>query len=531
MADDTLKIEADSGGIYLTLVSDEISLPAVMRFLERQGVRKYNAKAVEELVRQKIRTRQKIAERNVVDERDAVIGVQIAKDGLSATVTLEPPFFTKPWPSAQDIEDTLTQKGVTFGIDKEAIANLLSLRATGDAILVAKGEAPKNGANARIELILDPDKVNEQEAEQTTEKIDYRTRSVFLNVRTGDKIAVKHQATEGQDGTSVLGVLLKAVPGKDIGFSVGSGLEVSEDGLTLSALLDGRLLNRDKKLMVLPELEVNGDVDFGVGNINFTGSVKIKGAVRDGFSVVATGDIEISEVVEGAHIETASNVTIGGGVRGMGKGKILADGTIKMGFADQAYLRSRGDIEVKNAILHSEVVAQNNVTVMGGSKGQIAGGKVQAGMEVICQTLGSEMGTRTEVIVGLPPEQVERRKELQTVLAQNKEENEKIEANLVFLKKLEQAGKLDDEKRQIMVKLMQSKFKLQASLKSTQEELQELEERLELGKAKGVVRVKGVCYPGVNITIRGVSYAVQSPFKFASFSYVDGEVKMKSYDA
>ncbi|GHV33066.1 polymerase [Synergistales bacterium] len=531
MADDTLKIEADSSGIYLTLVADEISLPAVMRFLEGQGVRKYNAKAVEELVRQKIHTRQRIAERNVADEKDAVIDVQIAKDGLSATVSVESPFFTKPWPSAADIEERLAQRGVTFGIDKEAIEDMVSLKMASTVVVTANGEPPKNGANASIQLILDPDKAGEQEAEQTTEKIDYRTRSVFLNVHKGDKIAEKHPATEGKDGTSVLGVTLKAAPGKDVSFPIGSGVEVSEDGLSLFASLDGRLLRRDKKLVVLPELEVGGDVDFGIGNINFTGTVKIKGSVRDGFSVVATGDIEIKEMVEGAHIETAGNITIGGGVRGMNKGKILADGTIKMGFADQAYLRSREDIEVKNAILHSEVIAQNNVTVMGGSKSQIAGGKVQAGVEVVCQTLGSEMGTKTEIVVGLPPDQVERRKELQNLLSQHSEENEKVEANLGFLKKLEQTGKLDDEKRQILVKLTQAKFKAQASVRAMQEELKELEERLELGKSKGVVRVKGVCYPGVSITIRGVSYAVQSPFKFASFVYVDGEVKMRSYDA
>ncbi|GHS94689.1 polymerase [Synergistales bacterium] len=531
MADDTLKIEADSGGIYLTLMSDEISLPAAMRFLDVQGVRKYNAKALEEIIRQKVHTRQRIAERNIAEERDAVIDVQVAKDGLSATVALEAPFFTKPWPDATDIENRLEEKGVTFGVDKGAIENIVSLKVTGEVILVAKGEPPKNGSNAKIELILDPDKAGEQEAEQTTEKIDYRTRSVFLNVHKGDKIAEKHLATEGTDGMSVLGAPLKAAPGKDVAFSAGSGVEVTEDGLSLLAALDGRLLNRDKKLMVLPELEVNGDVDFGIGNINFTGSVKVKGSVRDGFSIVATGDIEIREMVEGAHIESANNVTIGGGVRGMNKGKILADGNIKMGFADQAYLRSRSDVEVKNAILHSEVIAQNNVTVMGGSKGQIAGGKVQAGMEVMCQTLGSEMGTKTEIIVGLPPEQAERRKELQLLLSQRNEDSEKNEANLGFLKKLDQAGKLDDEKRQMMVKLMQAKFKAQAAIKSMQEELKEIEERLELGKSKGVVRVKGVCYPGVSITIRGVSYAVQSPFKFASFAYVDGEVKMRSYDA
>jgi uncharacterized protein (DUF342 family) len=272
-------------------------------------------------------------------------------------------------------------------------------------------------------------------------------------------------------------------------------------------------------------------VDFSVGNINFTGSVKIKGAVREGFSVVAAGDIEIKEMVEGAHVESSGNIVILGGVRGMGKARIVADGTIQLGFVDQASIRSRADVKVKNAILHSDVTAQNSVTVLGGQKSQIAGGKVQAGVEIICQTLGSEMGTKTEVVVGIPPEQAERRKELQTLLAQRKEELEKMEANLGFLKKLEQAGKLDEEKRLLTVKVTQSKYKIQAAITSMTKELAELEERLEYGKSKGVVRVKDVCYPGVSIFIRGASYAVREPFKFASFVYEDGEIRLKSFDS
>jgi uncharacterized protein (DUF342 family) len=529
VAEEALKIEARQDGIYLTLMDEEMTLPGVDRFLRAKGVRKYSGKAVEEIVRQKLRSPQRIAERSEGEEKDAFIAVQIEKDGLSASVQVDPPFFTKPWPGAPEIENILEQRGVVFGIDKKAIENMTNMRLGGEPMVVARGRPAQNGTPARIELFVDPDSAPEQD--QDAQKMDHRLRSVFVNVRKGDKIAVKHPATEGENGTSVTGAALKAVPGKDAAFPVAGGLEISEDGLALSAAIDGRLLRKDGKLSVLPELEVSGDVDFSVGNINFTGRVKIKGGVREGFSVVAAGDIEINEVVEGAHVESSGDVVIHGGVRGMGKGRIVADGSIQLGFVDQANIRSRGDIRVKNAILHSDVSAQNSVIVLGGQKSQIAGGKIQAGVEVVCQTLGSEMGTRTEVVVGVPPEQVERRKELQNLLTQRKEELEKIELNLGFLKKLEQAGKLDEEKRLMSVKLTQAKFKMQAALTSMTKELEELEERLEHVKNKGIVRVKDVCYPGVNIMIRGVSYAVREPFKFSAFVYENGEIHLRSFDA
>ncbi|MDR2175450.1 MAG: FapA family protein [Synergistaceae bacterium] len=533
MAEEALSVDARLDGVYLTVADEGTTLPGVERFLRAKGVRKYNAKAVEEMVRQKIRTPQKIAERSEAEEKSAFVAVQIEKDGLTASVQVDPPFFTKPWPDAPEIYKLLEQRGIVFGVDKEATENLTNMKLGGEPVVVARGQPAKNGVHARIELLVDPDSIPKQiqEQEQDAQKVDHRSRSAFVNVRKGDTIAVKHPATEGENGMSVIGAVLEPVPGKDTSFPSGSGLEISEDGLTLSAAIDGRLLRKDGKLLVLPELEVPGDVDFSVGNIDFTGSVKIRGGVREGFSVIAAGDIEIKEVVEGAYIKSAGNIVILGGVRGMSKGQITADGSIQLGFVDQAHIRSRGDIRVKNAILHSDVSAQNSVSVLGGQRSQIAGGKIQAGVEVVCQTLGSEMGTKTEVIVGVPPEQVERRKELQSLLTQRSEEFEKIELNLGFLKKLEQVGKLDEEKRLMSVKLTQAKFKTQAAVTSMTKELAELEERLAHGKSKGIVRVKDICYPGVSIMIRGASYAVREPFKFSAFVYEGGEVRLRSFDA
>ncbi|MDR2179425.1 MAG: FapA family protein [Synergistaceae bacterium] len=523
-----LKIEADSKGIWLSAVADNVSVPAITAFLRSKGIRKYDEQAVEEFAKQKYRMPQKIAERSDADEKDAVIAVKISKDSLSASVSVEAPFFTKPWPDKAAIEEALAQKNVVFGIDQNAIEKLLDLKLSDEEVVVAQGTPPQNGKSARIEELIDPDQ--KPDIDMDAQKIDHRARSFFTNVLQGQEIAVKHPATPGEDGTSVLGTPIKAVPGKDVPFPIGGGLNVSEDGLLLTAAIDGRLHKKDKKLSVLPELEVKGDVDFSIGNIDFTGSVKILGAVREGFRVVAAGNIMIKEMVEGAHVESANDIVIIGGVRGMNRGRIIAGGKVVAGFVDQAYVRSRADIEIKNSVFHSDVAAQYNVTVMGGQKSQIAGGKIQAGVAVICQTLGSEMGTKTEVIVGVPPEQAERRKELQAMIAQHNENIEKLEASLGFLKKQDLAGALDDGKRSIMVTATKSKFQLQSTLKAMTEELKEIDERLELTKSRGIVRVKGVCYPGVIITLRGFAYLVREAVKYASFVFDDGEIRLRSFD-
>ena len=67
-------------------------------------------------------------------------------------------------------------------------------------------------------------------------------------------------------------------------------------------------------------------------------------------------------MVEGAHVESRGSVVIHGGVRGMSKGLVRADGDITLGFADQATLFCR-NLYVKNALLHSHATVQGAVIV------------------------------------------------------------------------------------------------------------------------------------------------------------------------
>ena len=127
------------------------------------------------------------------------------------------------------------------------------------------------------------------------------------------------------------------------------------------------------------------------------------------------------------------------------------------------------------------------------------------------------MGTKTEVVVGLPPEQLEKRKVFTTEIKRCEENLERIEPNLVLLKKMEAAGQLDDNKRAMMMNLTKMKFQLQAALDGMKKELEELDEQLALVKDKGIVRVKDMCYGGVVISVRGLKYIVHEPCKYTSF--------------
>ena len=511
---EVFSLEARQDGIYLSCYNKDFKENDVYAFLKEYGIIRYDFKAIRKFIYDGETCR--ICPRNPALEKDARIIVTVAGDRMTASASIEPPFFTKPWPSAEDVEKALAAHGVKVGIDKTAIESLLARKLTNQPVVVASGVPPVEGRNAYIELIKDPDKPFEV---RDDEKIDFWSRSTIVTVHPGQEIAVKHPLQAGKNGVDVLGGVVKYKPVKNVEFSFGDGLKRDEvNQLLLVATAEGQLKNERGRLVILPELDIHRDIDFGVGSIDFTGAVKIHGAVRDGFHVIAQGNIDIHGPVEGADIDSQGVIVIHGGVRGTGKGTVRANGDISLSFCDQATIRAGGSILVKNAVLHSRLYAQRAVIALGsGKQSQIAGGRIEAGLEVSCNILGSEMGTKTEVIVGLPPEQLEKRKVFTSEIKRCEENLERVEPNLVLLKKLEAAGQLDDNKRVMMMNLTKMKFQLQAAREGMQKELEALDEQLALVRDKGIIRVKDICYGGVVISVRGLKYIVNEPCKFTSF--------------
>ena len=511
---DKFYLEAKPDGIYLSCYTKDFKENDLYAFLKEWGIARYDFKAVRKFVKDGETC--KICLRSESLEKNARIKITLDAPKMNAYVEIEPPFFTKPWPTVDEVKSSLDAHGVKIGISDDAIQSLLARKLGNEAVVVATGIPPVEGKDAVIELIKDPDKPFDV---RDDEKIDFWSRSTIVTVHPGQEIAIKHPLVNGKNGVDVTGGVAKAQSVRNVDFSFGEGLKRDEmNPLLLIATAEGQLKNERGRLVVLPELDIHRDIDFAVGSIDFTGAVKITGAVRDGFHVAAQGNIMINGPVEGADIDSQGVIVIQGGVRGMGRGSVRANGDISLSFGDQATIRSGGSILVKNAILHSHLYAQTAVIALdSGKHSQIAGGRIEAGLEVACHILGSEMGTKTEVVVGLPPEQLEKRKIFTTEIKRCDENLERIEPNMKILKSLEAAGKLDDKKRAMMMDLTKMKFQLQAARAGMQKELDALEEQIALVKDKGIVRVKDICYPGSVITVRGLTYIVHEVCKYTAF--------------
>ncbi|MDR3254622.1 MAG: FapA family protein [Synergistaceae bacterium] len=466
-------------------------------------------------------------EEKTVIAKEAIFRIKISEDALTCEMLYIPPTGEAPIPTVERVKGEMNSHGVVFGHDEEAIQKLLGNAAAREWIVTAKGEPPENGRDAKIDYKVD---LNILKPKAVGDKVDMKELGAVINVTKGQLVAEKIPAFKGKDGTSVLGRRIAVYVGKDKNLPVGKGTLLSEDKMQLFADCDGNLLVKDQKLTVNPIFEVNGDVDYGVGNINFVGPVNVSGSVREGFEVSAGSDLRIGGVVEGATLLSEGNMMIKAGVRGAGKAKLMSKGDITIGYLDQAFVRAEGNIAVADVILNCDVGARFDVVVGGGKKGQIVGGRVLAGSEVVCEILGSEMEPKTDVIVGQLPEIVEERKQKQEELGQLEGKIEQIDANIDFLKDLQHMGGLTKDKQELLARITKAKYQLKAQYHAIQVRLDELDRDEEENKMDGCVRVRNICYPGVAIIIRGVRYIVRERLRFTRFVYEDGEIKLKSFE-
>ena len=91
-----LKLEANDQGVWVSALKEGISQSEVLACLRENGVRKFDMKLLEEFLKLKSRSPFRIAPRDPFQEKDAQILIRLARDKMSATASLEAPFFTKP---------------------------------------------------------------------------------------------------------------------------------------------------------------------------------------------------------------------------------------------------------------------------------------------------------------------------------------------------------------------------------------------------------------------------------------------------
>ena len=95
---------------------------------------------------------------NFVDEKQKEIIVHISPDDMEVTINIPVVYESDVNPyvfSREEILESLSQKDVKVGIDKELIEKIVEEREYGRDIIVAKGESAVDGVDARFDFCFD----------------------------------------------------------------------------------------------------------------------------------------------------------------------------------------------------------------------------------------------------------------------------------------------------------------------------------------------------------------------------------------
>ncbi len=542
-------ITTESDGVYLTVFppsgkGTRVTLEQVKGELQKKNMSVDNPSVINQAVVQASGRPQKIMDKKSDGTQEQVF-VEISDDEMSAKLTVVPPqkesdHFT----NIDDVRNAFKRRNVVYGIDENRMAELSAKLSQFEETKninepiemdIAFGTPTTNGEDARIEYLYKKAEETPQAPvpEETDDgRIDYRAVHKIDNIAKGTILAHKIPPTKGLSGMTVTGKALAAVDGKDIDVTMGKGVVASPDNKDeWIADTDGQVIIKENKISVLALYEIPGDVNLSTGNIDFIGTVIVRGDVKDGFKVFAGEDLVVNGVVEGAELKCNGKLSIAGGVSGNDKAKITCAGDANIKYIRNAIVEIGGSLTSGQAIMHSKVTVGKKVTVAG-KKGVIVGGQVIAGEEVNAASMGSNFATPTEVIVG---EAVGLRDELQkmeTELKSAVENLDKTKKGIQFLKDLQvkMGGNLPPEKKELLTKLTRAQFKLMADTKMMAEKKQDLEKREHEGaddrRRHAKVTCMGVIHTGVKITINKANRQISEELKYCTLTESDGEVKV-----
>lgn len=453
------------------------------------------------------------------------IMVALSPDKMKAYIRIIKPEGSDKKAGVQEIANELLNNGIVFGIKEDVVKYIAQNPIYDQDVLIAEGIEPVHGVDGEVHFLID---INKERKPIIMEdgSVNYRDLDYIVSVQKGQKLCDITPPTPGIDGKNVLGSTVKAIDGKPAKIIRGTNVYPSEDNLSLYSTIDGQVKYEDGKLSVFATYEVPDNVDNSTGNINFIGSVFVRGNVLSGFVVEAGGDVEVFGVVEAATIKAGGNIILRRGMTGNNKGMLIAGGDIIAKYIENSTVEAANDLKAE-AIMHSDVKCGNRLE-LGGKKGLLVGGVTRVGKEIDAKVIGSYMATNTIVEVGVAPNIRERYKFVRSELITLEENVKKTDQATNLLKKLEAIGKLSDDKKELLEKSLRSKLFFENKLNEYKAELPVLEERLNM-EGNGRIKVQNYLYNGTKITIGSVAMNVKETIQHCTL-YKDGaDIKVGAY--
>ncbi len=456
-------------------------------------------------------------------EREVMI-INIAEDKMAVTARFMAPSNNGEKMDMTEILGDLLHQGIKAGVKKDAIEEFLSKREYCKDYLIAEGKGATRGEDAYIEYYFNTD-LSMKPTENEDGSVDFRNLNNISPVHEGDLLARLYKEKPGEMGYNVQGEKIRPPEVKRCRLLFGSNVRRNEDKTELYSMVNGHVTLSNDQVSVSNVYDVE-DVGNATGNINYDGTVDIKGNVNSGFKVYAKGDIVVGGVVEGAELEAEGEIILKRGIQGGGRAKVKAKGNVVAKFIEGATVSAEGFIRTES-ILHSNVSAKGEIEVSG-RKGFVTGGTVRSLSMITAKNIGSETGGSARLEVGIDPVLKERYNILGKEIKDTEEQMAKVYPVLIaFGKRIGRGEKMEEEKMTQMRALTKTYSAMESDVKNKKKEYAEIKECLATD-ADACIKVTGMIYPGASIAISDVSMNIKSRDQYCRFIKEGGEVRRKT---
>ena len=499
-----------------------LSISEVTEYLAAQKLDKYDLRELNTAV---INAKEDsvvfVGEWDGIPVREA-ISVKISLDKMKVTCRFYPPSADGgKVMNAQDIINDLAFRKVRFGLDQDVIADFLANRQYCTDYVMAVGEQPIHGRDARIEYFFNTNK-NLQPKRNEDGSVDYKELNTISHIEKGQLLARLHKEDPGKVGRNVFGEEIKPRTVRSEKLEYGNNISINEDRTEIYSDVTGHANFLNGKVFVSDVFKVPADVDNSVGNIEYNGSVEILGNVKTGFSVRATGDIIIGGVVENAFVESGGQIIVKQGIHGMHKGVLKAATNVMAKYIENAKVYAGGFVEAE-AILNSDVSATAEVRVHG-RKGLINGGTIRAGRSIEAEYAGTEMGTFTTLEVGIDPAKKERYIEISKDVSKRSKDLEDMKVIIDNYAGMLKRGEVLPKDKLLYVQQLALEYK------TKKEEIEPLRTEMRtihlemMASDRSYIAISRTVYPGVSLSISDLGYNIKEKMNYCRFKKIDGAI-------
>lgn len=226
--------------------------------------------------------------------------------------------------------------------------------------------------------------------------IEHRARSSVAMVKAGTRLGRLISPIAGCDGTDVFGFAVAARDGVAFKLEADDSIVVGADGW-LVATRDGVIEHHEQMLRVTRKLVLREGIDFGTGNVDFPGDVRVERGIADCFVLRVGGNLHVRDLVDAATLDVAGSVVLEHGMAGRGIGTIRAGKDVFAAYLTQV----RGTI-ARDAAFETEL-ADCDLRIgrhLRAPRGTLLRGDVCVGHETELATIGSDAGVATTLRLG-----------------------------------------------------------------------------------------------------------------------------------